>query len=155
MSVGAASLSFMVSTLVYAVVAAIVVGVVWWVLARPRSLAGRWLRRGWWWLFVRTSQERDDAISMGVEEIDSALNAKVEALHDQMVHRIETVERAVARIAAELAERICDEEGNPDDEFRSDWQRWFAGDPTANVDYSRKQERDLASLRDRHYQRRS
>jgi hypothetical protein len=103
----------------------------------------------------RTSQERDDAISKRVEEIDGALNAKVEALHGQMVQRIETVERAVARIAAELAERLCDQEGNPDDEFRSDWRRWFAGDPTANVDYSRKQDRDLAKLRDGHYQRRS
>ena len=69
----------MVLTLVYAVVAAIIVGLVWWALARPRSVAGRQLRHAWWWLFVRTSQERDDAISRRVEEIDSALNAKVEA----------------------------------------------------------------------------
>jgi hypothetical protein len=145
----------MVSTLVYAVVAAIVVGVIWWALARPRSLAGRWVRRGWWWLSERASQERDEAISRRVEEINTALNSKIEAVHDQLLRRVEKLELAVARIAEDLAGRQCAEEGNPDDEFRSDWQRWFAGDPTANVDYSRKQERDLAGLRDGLYQRHS
>ena len=53
---------------------------------------------------------------------------------------------AIERIAAELADLRCREEGNPDDEFRSDWVRWFEGDPEANVDYARKQERDLAPL---------
>jgi hypothetical protein len=72
-----------------------------------------------------------------------------------VLRRVEKLELAAARIAEELAERQCAEEGNPDDEFRSDWRRWFEGDPTANVDYSRKQERDLARLRDGRYQRRS
>ena len=34
-----------------------------------------------------------------------------------------------------------------DDEY-SDWYRWFTGDPDANVDYSRKQQRDLQRLRE-------
>jgi hypothetical protein len=53
---------------------------------------------------------------------------------------------AIERIAAELADRRCQDEGNPDDEFRSDWVRWFEGDPDANVDYARKQQRDLDRL---------
>jgi hypothetical protein len=53
----------------------------------------------------------------------------------------------------ELAQRRCDQEGNPDDEFYSDWNRWFTGDPDANVDYSRKQQRDLARLRNGEFQR--
>ena len=61
-------------------------------------------------------------------------------------HRQDT-QRAIGRIAAELAQRRCDQEGNPDDEYRSDWYRWFIGDPDANVDYSRKQQRDLERLK--------
>jgi hypothetical protein len=60
-------------------------------------------------------------------------------------HREDT-QRAIERIAAELAQRRYDEEGNPDDEYRSDWYRWFTGDPDANVDYQRKQQRDLERL---------
>jgi hypothetical protein len=63
------------------------------------------------------------------------------------LRRHEDTERAVDRIAAELAARRCSQEGNPDDEYYSDWYRWFTGDPEANVDYSRKQEHDLARLR--------
>jgi hypothetical protein len=53
---------------------------------------------------------------------------------------------AIERIAAELADLRCQDEGNPDDEFRSDWVRYFQGDPDANVDYARKQQRDLDRL---------
>ena len=60
--------------------------------------------------------------------------------------RHEALELAVARIAQELAQRRWDQDGNPDDELRSDWYRWFTGDPDANVDYSRKQQRDLDRL---------
>jgi hypothetical protein len=47
---------------------------------------------------------------------------------------------------AELAERRCEDEGNRDDEFRSDWVRWFQSDPNPNVDYARKRQRDLDRL---------
>ena len=73
-----------------------------------------------------------------------------------MMQRIEKVELAVARIAAELTQRLCDEEGNPDDEYRC--RTCCAGSLAtrpANVDYSRKQDRDLARVRDGQYQRRS
>jgi hypothetical protein len=36
---------------------------------------------------------------------------------------------------------------SPDDELRSDWYRWFRGEPDTNVDYSRKQQRDLERLK--------
>lgn len=55
--------------------------------------------------------------------------------------------RAIERIAGVLTQDICNQEGNPDDEYRSDWYRWLTGDPEANVDYSRKQQRDLERLR--------
>jgi hypothetical protein len=141
------SLRLMDTALVYAIVAAIVVGVLSWALAKPRSLAGRWLRHAWWWLFVRTSQEHDEALNKRVDEIHEALNDKIGALEVSITKRLDTVERAVIRISTELAQRQCSEEGNPDDEYYSDWYRWFSGDPDANVDYSRKQERDLARLR--------
>jgi hypothetical protein len=60
--------------------------------------------------------------------------------------RHEDMQRAIERIAAVLTDRICYEEGNPDDELRDDWYRWLTGDPAANVDYSRKQQRDLERL---------
>jgi hypothetical protein len=65
-------------------------------------------------------------------------------------HREDT-RRAIERIAAELAQRRCDDEGNLDEEYWLDWYRWFTrwftGDPTADVGYRRKQERDLDRLR--------
>jgi hypothetical protein len=54
---------------------------------------------------------------------------------------------AIERIASELTMRRCMEEGNPDDEYRDDFYRWFTGDPDANVDYERKQQRDLERLK--------
>jgi hypothetical protein len=62
------------------------------------------------------------------------------------LRRHEEMQRAIERIAAELAMRRCMDEGNPDDEFRDDWYRWFTGDPDANVDYTRKQQRDRERL---------
>jgi hypothetical protein len=53
---------------------------------------------------------------------------------------------AIERIAAELADLRCRDDGNPDDEFRSDWVRWFQGDPDADIDYARKAQRDLDRL---------
>jgi hypothetical protein len=67
------------------------------------------------------------------------------------LRRSEDAERAIERIAAELAARRCSQEGNPDDEYYSDWYRWFTGDSEANVDYSRKQQRDQARLERRDY----
>lgn len=144
LTVHGGSLRPMVADLVYALVAAVIVGVFTWALAKPRSLAGRWLRHAWWWLFLRTGQERDEAISKHIDEIEHALT-----------ERLNTVERSMARIARELAQRQYDQEGNPDDEFYSDWYRWFTGDPDADVDYSRKQERDLARLRNGDFRRRT
>src|SRR5690242_18783963 len=63
------------------------------------------------------------------------------------LQRREDTERAIGRIAAELAQRRNAEDGNPDDEHYSDWYKWFTGDPDANVDYRRKQERDLERLK--------
>ena len=61
--------------------------------------------------------------------------------------RLERLELAVGRLAAMETQRRCDEDGNPDDEFRSDWHRYYTGDPAANVDYRRKQERDAERMR--------
>jgi hypothetical protein len=69
-------------------------------------------------------------------------------------HR-ENTQCAIERLAAELAQRRCSQEGNPDDEFYSDWYRWFTGDPDADVDYSRKQKRDLERLGSGDLRRRS
>lgn len=143
----------MVAGLVYALIAAVIVGLLTWALAKPRSLAGRWLRHAWWWLFLRIGQQRDEAISKHVDEVEHTLNAKIDALDVALTGRLDTVERSMARIAAELAQRRCDQEGNPDDEFYSDWYQWFSGDPDANVDYSRKQARDLARLKNGDFQR--
>lgn len=60
--------------------------------------------------------------------------------------RLEAIQLAIERIDFDLTERRCQEEGNPDDEFRDDWCRWFTGDPDANVDYKRKQQRDRERL---------
>ncbi len=60
--------------------------------------------------------------------------------------RHEDQERAIERMAHEFAMRRCQEDGNPDDELYSDWLRWFKGDPAANVDYKRKQQRDMDRL---------
>lgn len=70
------------------------------------------------------------------------------------LRRSEDTERAIERIAAELAARRCSQEGNPDDEYYSDWYHWFTGDPEANVNYSRKQQRDRARLERGDYRRR-
>jgi hypothetical protein len=67
------------------------------------------------------------------------------------LQRREDTKRAIERIAAELAQRRCDDESNLDEESWLDWYRWFTrwftGDPTADVGYRRKQERDLDRLR--------
>jgi hypothetical protein len=60
--------------------------------------------------------------------------------------RHEDMQRANERIAATLAYRANMEDGNPDDEYYEDLYRWFSGDPDANIDYSRKQQRDLERL---------
>jgi hypothetical protein len=63
------------------------------------------------------------------------------------LRRHEDTQRAIERIAVELASRRSWQDGNPDDELYDDWYRWFTGDPDANVDYSRKQQRDLERLK--------
>jgi hypothetical protein len=63
------------------------------------------------------------------------------------LRRHEETRLAIERIAAELATRKYWEDGNPDDELYEDWYRWCTGDPDANVDYTRKQQRDLERLK--------
>jgi hypothetical protein len=63
------------------------------------------------------------------------------------LRRHEETHLAIQRIAAELATRRSWQDGNPDDELYDDWYRWFTGDPDANVDYTRKQQRDLERLK--------
>ena len=104
--------------LVLALVAAPIIGGVGVVFARPRKLVTTWVRG-----VIRRVQ-----------------------LRLYLQHREDT-QRAIERIAAHLTQRLCDEEGNPDDEYRSDLYRWFTGDAEANIDYSRKQERDLERLK--------
>jgi hypothetical protein len=104
--------------LAWALIAAVILAVIGLMFKRPRAIVTAWTRR-----LIRRVQLR------------------------LYLQRRENTQRAIERIAAELAQRRCDEEGNPDDEFRSDWYRWFTGDPDANVDYSRKQQRDLERLK--------
>ena len=63
----------------------------------------------------------------------------------------EATRLAIERIAAVLTDRINQQDGNPDDEYRDDLYRWFTGDPDANIDYSRKQQRDLDRLKQGFY----
>lgn len=108
----------MLDALVWAIIAAVVLAVVSLILKRPRTIAAAWIRR-----LVRRMQLR------------------------LYLQRRENTQRAIERIAAQLTQRLCDEEGNPDEEYRSDLYRWFTGDPDADIDYSRKQQRDLERLR--------
>jgi hypothetical protein len=143
------NLRAMITALVYALIAAVIVGLFGWAVAKPRSVAGRWLRRAWWWLF---SRKGDEAITKRVDEIERILDGRIDTLEVALTERIGTLERSVERIATELAQRRCDQEGNLDDEYYSDWYRWFIDDPDADVDYSRKQKRDLARLRNGDFQ---
>lgn len=108
----------MITDLFWALIAALIVTIAAFVFRKPRAIITAWTRRQ-----VRHVQ-----------------------LRLYLQHREDT-QRAIERIAAELAELRCRNEGNPDDEYRSDWYRWFTGDPDANVDYSRKQQRDLERAR--------
>jgi hypothetical protein len=107
----------MMGDLVWALLAALILGGVSVVLAKPRTAVTAWCRS-----LIRRLQ-----------------------LRLYLQHREDT-QRAIERIAAHLTRRLCDEEGNPDDEYRSDLYRWFTGDADANIDYSRKQQRDLERL---------
>ena len=107
----------MLAALVWALIAALVLAIVGLVLKKPRTVMAVQIRR-----LVRRMQLR------------------------LYLQRRENTQRAIERIAAQLTERLCDEEGNPDEEYRSDLYRWFSGDPDADIDYSRKQQRDLERL---------
>ena len=80
--------------------------------------------------------------------LTARLRSQVRRAHRKVFHldRLERVERAMERQAEYLTQEVYSKEGNPDDEYWSDWHRWFTGDPEANVDYSRKQERDMQRL---------
>ncbi len=108
----------MLNDLGWALAAAALLTLAGVVLARPRRLLTNWLRSQ-----VRRAYRK-------VWQLD----------------RLERNELAIERIAAELAQRRYSQDGNPDDELYSDWFRWFTGDPDANVDYERKQQRDLVRL---------
>ena len=56
-------------------------------MAATNSVAARRLRHAWWWLFVRTGQERDEAISQHVDEIERALNARIDSLEVALTER--------------------------------------------------------------------
>ena len=102
---------------------------------------------------MRVGQEGDENISKRVDNLERALNERADAFESAFAERMNVVERSIERIATELTQRRCDQEGNPDDEYYSDWYRWFSGDSEANVDYSRKQARDLSRLRDGSFRR--
>lgn len=104
----------MLVALIWALIAAVVLAVVGLMLQRPRTIVAAWIRA-----LVRRTKLR------------------------LYLQRRENTQRAIERISAHLTQRLCDEEGNPDDEYRSDLYRWFSGDPDADIDYSRKQQRDL------------
>ncbi|MGH3219636.1 MAG: hypothetical protein ACRDPY_13165 [Streptosporangiaceae bacterium] len=108
----------MILDLAWALVAALILAVIGLLFARPRTAFVAWSRG-----LIRRAQ-----------------------LRLYLQHREDT-QRAIERIAAELTQLRCVQEGNPDEEYRSDWYRWFTGDPNANVDYSRKQQRDLERLK--------
>ena len=108
----------MLVALIWALIAAAVLAVVGLMLKRPRTIVAAWIRK-----LVRHMQLR------------------------LYLQRRENTQRAIERIAAHLTQRLCDEEGNPDEEYRSDLYRWFSGDPDADIDYSRKQQRDLERLK--------
>jgi hypothetical protein len=108
----------MLAALTWALIAAAILAVLSLIFRKPRGIMTTWVAS-----LVRRVQ-----------------------LRLYLQHR-ENTQRAIERIAAELAERRSSQEGNPDDEYWSDWYRWFCGDPDANVDYSRKQRRDLDRLR--------
>jgi hypothetical protein len=103
--------------LLWALVAALVLAVLGVVLRKPRTAVAGWARG-----VIRRVQ-----------------------LRLYLEHR-QRVDLAIARIAAELAQRRCAQDGNPDDQLFSDWLLWFSGDPDANVDYSRKQQRDMERM---------
>jgi hypothetical protein len=103
--------------LAWALVVAVILAIVSLAFRGPRAAVTAWLRK-----LIRRVQLR------------------------LYLQRREDTQRAIERIAAELTEHRCDQEGNPDEEYRSDWYRWFTGDSDANVDYSRKQQRDLERL---------
>lgn len=81
--------------------------------------------------------------------LTTRLRSQVRRAHRKVFHldRLERVERAMERQAEYLTQEVYSREGNPDDEFWSDWLRWFNGDPDANVDYERKQQRDIERLK--------
>jgi hypothetical protein len=108
----------MVEALLLALIAALILAVIGVIFKKPREAAASWIR---------------------------ALNRRVR-LRLYLQHREDT-KRAIERIAAELAQRRYNEEGNPDDEYYADWYRWFTGDPDANIDYERKQQRDIERLK--------
>jgi hypothetical protein len=114
--------------LAWAVIAAAILTVLGLVLKRPRATLAAWTRGLIRRVKLRLYLQYREDTQRAIERIE------------------EDAQRAIERIAAELAERRCQQEGNPDDEYRSDWYRWFTGDPDANVDYRRKQQRDRERL---------
>jgi uncharacterized protein HemX len=82
----------MTRDLVWALVAALILGAASVVFAKPRNLVTAWAR---------------------------GLTRRV--LLRLYLQNREDTQRAIERIAAELTQCRCAEEGNPDDEYESDW----------------------------------
>jgi hypothetical protein len=150
----------MLSTLLIALGAAVVAAILLAVLERPRKWLVRQARRYW----RAVSPRHHEGMVREIEHIAAELNAQasrheetnlaVERLSAELsvqAGRQQEARLAIERIAATLTERACMEEGNPDDEYRDDHYRWFTGDPDANIDYRRKQQRDLARLYPQRY----
>src|SRR5260221_480176 len=113
----------MLATLAWAVIGAAVVSPIALTLKKPPSYLRPWLNR------------RVHAIQLRLYlqyRLDTQAQIHQDRLDTQA--QIDGNRRAIERIAAELAQRRCDDEGNPDDEYYSDFYRGFTGDPDANVD---------------------
>jgi hypothetical protein len=125
------------------------------VFGRPRRWARGQLTRTWAAVSPRQhEQDRQETAQLAarVAELteqraeDLVLIGRQAAQLEELRAWREGADRARARVATELARQYCDHEGNPDDEYRTDHEAWFRGDAGADVDYSRKQARDLARL---------
>jgi hypothetical protein len=88
------TVAIMLAGIAWALIAAVVLAVVSLIFEKPRAIVAR----------------RAASLVRRVQ------------LRLYLQHREDT-QRAIERIAAELAERRCNQEGNPDDEYRSDWYR--------------------------------
>ena len=153
----------MTLAMVLAVAAALAVSGAGLILRRPRRWVVRTGQRAWESISPR-QHERDraeitslSADLAGLREAQTSNLAIIDRQSAELAElraRSDQAELAAARVAAHLTEDLCRAEGNPDDEYRADLDAWFRGDPDANIDYSRKQARDMARLAAGEFRRR-